>query len=215
MKQVVLAAAPLALGATVCGCSGQSTLTGAPSSSRLSSTTVASTLPPNGSTTVATATPPGGPVLLSGDGIAGVRFGDSEASAIADLDKVLGSPSGEPTSEAGNCNIDAAEQWATATAYFDTNKFVGYSTSAANGEALPMGNMATAMGLRVGDTINKSQEIYGSAFKTSLTQGGSWSVATAVGTLDGYLSGEPNQTGPPPTIASIEAGSVGCPAASP
>jgi hypothetical protein len=154
-------------------------------------------------------------VLLAGDGIAGARFGESEASAIADLDQVLGSPSGGPTNEAGNCNIDAAEQWATATAYFDTDRFVGYSTLAATGEALPMGNMETAMGLRVGDTINKAQEIYGSAFKTSLAQGGSWSVTTANGMIDGYLSSEPNQTGPSSTIASIEAGSVGCPAASP
>jgi len=44
---------------------------------------------------------------------------------------------------------------------------------------------------------------------------GSWSVPTRSGKLIGYLSAEPDQPGPVPTITSIEAGSVGCPAATP
>jgi hypothetical protein len=147
--------------------------------------------------------------------VAGVRFGESTSSAIAGLDQVLGNPSGGPVSEAGNCNIDAAEQWPSLTGFFHRGEFVGYSTLAANGERLTQGKMETAMGLRVGDTIAQAQQIYGSAFRTSLAQGGSWSVTTADGALIGYLSGEPDQPGPSPAIASIEAGSVGCPAATP
>lgn len=147
--------------------------------------------------------------------MASVRFGESTSSAIAGLDQALAKPSKGPVNEAGNCDIDAAEQWPSLTGFFDTGKFVGYSTLAANGEPLTQGNMETAMGLRVGDTIAQAQQVYGSAFHTSLAQGGSWSVTTPDGKIIGYLSGEPNHPGPSPTIASVEAGSVGCPAATP
>ncbi len=153
--------------------------------------------------------------MLAGDGVASVRFGESTSSAIAGLDRALGQPSKGPVNEAGNCNIDAAEQWPALTGFFDRGVFVGYSTLAANGERLTHGNMQTAVGLRVGDTIAQARQIYGSDFRTSLAQGGSWSVTTADGKFIGYLSGEPNQPGPPPAIMSIEAGSVGCPAATP
>lgn len=153
--------------------------------------------------------------MLAGDGVDGVRFGESTSSAVAGLDLELGHPSGGPINEAGNCNIDAAEQWPDLTGFFDRGEFVGYSTLAANGERLTRGNMETALGLRIGDTIARAQQTYGAAFHTSLAQGGSWSVMTQDGKLIGYLSGEPNRPGPSPTITSIEAGSVGCPAATP
>ncbi|MGA2307207.1 MAG: hypothetical protein ABSH29_23910 [Acidimicrobiales bacterium] len=162
-----------------------------------------------------TTTASGAPVLLAGNGVAGGRFGQSQASAVNGLEQVLGSPVKGPTDMAGNCNVDTAEQWSTLTAYFDKGAFVGYGTWAANGEAVPRGNFETAVGLRVGDTITQADQLYGSAFQTSLAQGGSWSVATPEGNLIGYLSAEPNQSGPPPTISSIAAGSVGCPAVTP
>ena len=86
-------------------------------------------------------------------------------------------------------------QWANATAYFAAGTFVGYSTLATNGEALPAGNLATVQGLRIGDTLTQAQQFYGSALTTSFAQGGSWSVSTPDGTLDGYLNGEPNEPG--------------------
>lgn len=153
--------------------------------------------------------------MLAGDGVASVRFGESTSSAIAGLDQLLGNPPKGQVSEAGNCTIDAAEQWSGLTGFFDKGEFVGYSTLAANGERLTRGNIEAALGLRVGDTLAQAQQIYGSAFRTSLAQGGSWSVPTGSGNLIGYLSGEPNEPGPAPTITSIEAGSVGCPAATP
>jgi hypothetical protein len=201
VRHVVVLAAALALGAALAGCSSSAGVAQAPRS--------------QSSPATATSGTSGAPVVLAGDGVAGVRFGESTSSAIAGLDRVLGKPPRGPVNEAGNCNIDAAEQWSGLTGFFDTGTFVGYSTLAANGERLTPGNMATAMGLRVGDTIVQARQIYGSAFQTSLAQGGSWSVITADGKFIGYLSGEPNQPGPSPAIMSIEAGSVGCPAATP
>ncbi|HUI05197.1 MAG TPA: hypothetical protein VLZ77_16785 [Acidimicrobiales bacterium] len=157
----------------------------------------------------------GSPVLLAGNGVGTVRFGEPESSAIADLGRLLGSPTHGPIDESGNCTIDAAEQWRTLTAYFQGGFFVGFSTLAVNAESLPQADTQTAQGLRVGDTVARARAIYGAAFQTSFAQGGSWSVTTAAGTLIGYLSAEPNQAGPSPAIASIEAGSVGCPAATP
>jgi hypothetical protein len=197
--------------------------------------TTAPTTQPSPSTTVPTATsattsttaplrvnaapPPspltGTPVLLQGNGIANVHFGDTEASAIAALDTVLGGAPTRSTANTGNCTVDAAEQWANVTVYFDAQQFVGYSTLAIDGEVLPDGNLVTAQGLRVGDTLTQGQQFYGSAFTTSFAQGGSWTASTPNGTLDGYLSAEPNQSPPPPTISSIEAGAVGCPAETP
>lgn len=153
--------------------------------------------------------------MLAGDGVASVRFGESTSSAVAGLDQLLGNPPKGPVSEAGNCNIDAAEQWSGLTGFFNKGEFVGYSTLAANGQRLTQGNIEAATGLRVGDTVARAQRIYGSAFQTSRAQGGSWSVPTRSGKLIGYLSAEPDRPGPVPTITSIEADSVGCPAAAP
>ncbi len=203
-----------------------------PASTTTTPTTLASpstNLPGSPSTTAPTtvpspvnAPPPSPPpplagvaILLQGDGIGSVHFGGTENSAIAALDAVLGGSPTKSTAEPGNCDTDDAEQWANATAYFDAGTFVGYSTLAANGEVLPVGSLVTAQGLRIGDTLTQAQQFYGPAFTTSFAQGGSWSVSTPDGTLDGYLSAVPGQLAPAPTVLSIEAGSVGCPAATP
>lgn len=157
-------------------------------------------------------------ITLFGDGVDTVHFGQPETTTVARLTSLLGPPpSRRAIDMAGNCTIDSAVQWPTITVYFDRGRFVGYSTLAASGEALPRAAPvpATARGLEVGDTLDSARRIYRDALTTSLAQGGSWFVATAQGTLDGYLTGEPNRPGPAPRIASIEAGSVGCPAASP
>jgi hypothetical protein len=155
-------------------------------------------------------------VTLFGNGLATARFGQAEAVAISGLDRSLGRPkSATTTDEAGNCTIDAAMQWKMLTAYFYHGRFVGYSTLSATGKALAQSGVATAEGLHVGDTLAKARRIYGTALQTSYAQGGSWSAKTATGTLDGYLTAEVGQESPPPRILSIEAGAVGCPAASP
>jgi hypothetical protein len=178
-----------------------------------------STLRPT-TTAVPTTTPassvPKVPAVLFGDGIATVHFGQGETPTITDLDAALGSPvSNTDDVEDRNCGIDAVVQWRTVTAYFDQGLFVGYSTPTARGVPLALGSLTTTTGLRVGDSLAEAQQLYGSAMTTSFAQGGSWFAKTSAGTLDGYLSAEPNQPTMAPHIESIEAGSVGCPAASP
>lgn len=152
--------------------------------------------------------------VLLGDGIGAAHFGQAEGVAILELDQVLGRP-GMPINEKGNCTVDSALQWSTVTAYFDKDVFVGYSTSFANGYDRKDPNVTAARGLRVGDTLAQARQLYGSDFRTSLAQGGSWFVTTHQRTLDGYLTNEANRAKPVPRIATIEGGSVGCPAASP
>jgi hypothetical protein len=160
-------------------------------------------------------------IVLLGNGVGGARFGQAEAVAVATLDRSLGkAKSPVPTSEAGNCDIDAAMQWRLLTAYFDHGRFVGYSTSSTSGRPLlatgiVANGIVTGGGLRLGDTLAEARRIYGNALRTSYAQGGSWFARTADGTLDGYLTAEVGQKSPPPRVASIEAGAVGCPAASP
>lgn len=174
--------------------------------------------PAPGTSTTATGAPSpnAAPLLLEGDGIATVHFGQDQATAVADLQANLGAP-GSQTANTGpsDCGIDTDVQWTSLTAFFYLGRFVGYSTLAANGETLPAGNMATAAGLRFGDTLARARQLYGAALTTSFEQGGAWFAATSSGRLDGYLTAVPTQTNPPARIASIEAGSVGCPAASP
>jgi len=154
-------------------------------------------------------------VILLGDGIGKARFGQSERVATADLGNALSETKATVAEHGRDCTIDMAVQWPALTAYFYQGRFVGYSTFAANGEPLPKADMATAKGLRVGDTLGEARRLYDGALRTTLAQGGAWFAKTPNGTLEGYLSAEVNQESPPPRIASIEAGHVGCPAATP
>jgi hypothetical protein len=118
---------------------------------------------------------------------------------------------------AGNCTIDAALQWSTITAYFLHGKFVGYATlSLLDGRGThELPDVATAKGLRIGDTLARAERLYAGALKTSYEQGGSWFVTTPDGSQAGYLTSEVDSTRPAPRIADVTAGSVGCPAATP
>ena len=156
-----------------------------------------------------------------GNGIAGATFGQPEALAIAEMNKVLGSPTTRrPTSDAGDCTVDASLTWPTLTAYFFHGRFVGYNSASlvAAGSGAPnvIPKASTAAGLRIGDDVTQARRIYGSAFVVLFSQGGSWRVATSAGRLDGYLTAIPGSRTPPlPEVADVSAGSVGCPAASP
>jgi len=163
-----------------------------------------------------------GHFTFRGNGIGGARFGQPEAVAIAELDKVLGSPrTPRPAGDAGNCTVDAYLTWPTVTAYFFRGRFVGYDSASllgARGSGAPdvVPDASTAAGLRIGDDVAQARRIYGSAFVVLSSQGGSWRVTTSTGMLDGYLTGVPDRaTGPVPRVADVSAGSVGCPAASP
>jgi len=157
---------------------------------------------------------PTGSVVLLGAGIGGVRFGEAQGTAIAQLTTMLGPPvDSQPQSEVpDNCGVDGEMHWPALTIYFGNRFFVGYQTSSSSATGP---NVTTAVGLRLGDTIAQAMAIYGKSFEASLAQGGSWFASTPDGTIDGYLTGEPNPSVQPPSIASISAGTVGCPAASP
>ena len=153
---------------------------------------------------------------LLGQGLVGARFGQSEEKAVTALDAALGSTATpEPVKENGNCNIDATMRWPVLTGYFDQGHFVGYSTLSPAGHPFSSAHLSTLKGLRVGDTLAKARQIYGSTLRTSAAEGGSWSAKTIDGTLVGYLTTEVNQRSPAPRIMSIEAGAVGCPAMTP
>jgi len=118
---------------------------------------------------------------------------------------------------AGNCTIDAMAWWPTIEAYFLQGRFVGYSTGSLLGFSSPgansiPGNAMTVNGLRIGDSLAQAKELYQGAIQTSYSQGGSWYVMTPTGKIDGYLT---LVLTPQTRIADINAGSVGCPAASP
>lgn len=154
-------------------------------------------------------------ILLRGSGVDDVAFGTGQAAATAQLTALLGSARGA-LQTSPDCDIDAALQFPSLTAYFYRGAFVGYSTLSDNGDHLSVENDATEKGLRVGDTLARAQQLYGSSLTTTIAQGGAWFASTPDGQIDGYLTNEPNESvGPAPKIASIEAGSVGCPAMTP
>jgi hypothetical protein len=162
-----------------------------------------------------------GHFTFRGNGIGGATFGQPEAAAIAELEKILGSPTTpRPADDAGNCTVDAYLTWPTMTAYFFRGRFVGYNSASLVGEGPGAPNVtpnaSTAGGLRVGDNLAQARRIYGRAFVVLFSQGGSWRVSTSAGRLDGYLTAVPDRPTPPfPKIADVSAGSVGCPAATP
>jgi hypothetical protein len=163
-----------------------------------------------------------GDFTFRGNGIGGATFGQPQAVAIAELDKVLGSPTTlQPLGDAGNCTVDAYLTWPTMTAYFFRGRFVGYNSASLLGAQAPgaptvIPSAPTAAGLRIGDDVAQARRIYGSAFAVRFSQGGSWRVTTSTGMLDGYLTAVPDRPTPPvPRVADVSAGSVGCPAASP
>jgi hypothetical protein len=163
-----------------------------------------------------------GHYTFRGNGLGAARFGQPEAVAIAELDKVLGSPTTpRPTNYAGNCTVDSYLTWSTITAYFFRGRFVGYNSASllgahVSGAPNVIPSASTAAGLRIGDDLTQARRIYGGAFVVLFSQGGSWRVTTSTGRLDGYLTAVPDRPTPPtPKVADVSAGSAGCPAASP
>ncbi len=221
---MVLAALP-ALVLSSCGSqpnaqAAVSTTTIGSSTTNSAPTTTTSTVAPTTTTAPPTETvqAPGitGPLVLHGNGFGGIHFGQAESLVIPKLVKLLGSSGATaPASATGNCTIDSYLKWPGITVYFYHQVFVGYSTGSFVGRQRKILNVVSAKGLRIGDTLRSAERIYGSSLSTSFAQGGSWFATTPTGRLAGYLTAEVNQQTPPPLIADITAGSVGCPAASP
>ena len=150
----------------------------------------------------------GRPAILFGNAIGNGHFGLSDSWAVSNLSELLGAPTQpRPGRLSGDCNVDAFIAWPKTTAYFDDGEFVGYATTNTR--------FATAKGLRVGDTVAIARRLYGSELRLSGEQDGAWFAKTPSGKVDGFLTGEPYPPAPVARIATIDAGSVGCPAMSP
>ncbi len=101
--------------------------------------------------------------------------------------------------------------WQGLSAYFHQGRFVGYLYSGLHGwSGEPL--LATSKGLRVDDTLKLARRLYGSAFHSSVYNGGVWWVPTAQGKIEGFTS---ELTKPTSKIVTIEAGDVGCPSMTP
>ena len=155
-------------------------------------------------------------VVLSGDSVGSVRFGESQNQVVSALKKLIGITEGGVQNANGNCTIDAALYWTNFSVYFLGGRFVGYQTgNNLTAKAEPTFNGKTPQGLLVGDTLAEARLLYPGNLTTGGNNGGVYAIKTTTGTIRGYLSLEiyhpPNKI----KIASISAGSVGCPAASP
>jgi hypothetical protein len=157
-------------------------------------------------------------IILRGDAVGSVRFGEAQSAAASTLVKLLGkSDGGVRAVNDGDCIISGVLSWSNFTAYFYGGTFDGYQTgNDVTEKAEPRFNGVAPQGLRVGDTLARAQRLYGSALSTSGEQNGVYAAITKTGTIRGYLSTEPDRA--PATkvrLRTISAGSVGCPAMSP
>jgi hypothetical protein len=164
------------------------------------------------------ATSPKNTIVLSGDAVGSVRFGETQSAAAASLVKLIGKSDGGVRKEnQGDCRISAALYWSNFAAFFYHGKFDGYQTgNYLTDKPEPTFNGSTPQGLRVGFTLARAQKLCGSEFSTNGAQNGVYAAVTKSGTIRGYLSSEPNQASATKvTLLTISAGSVGCPAMSP
>jgi hypothetical protein len=154
--------------------------------------------------------------VLTGDSVGSVRFGEPQQQAVSALTKLIGTTHGGVQSAKGNCTIDAALYWTNFSVYFLRGRFVGYQTgNNLTAKPEPTFNGKTPLGLRVGDSLAEARSLYPGRVTTRAENGGVYAIKTATGTIRGYLSLEISNPPNKIKIASISAGSVGCPAASP
>lgn len=151
--------------------------------------------------------------ILRGDGLATLRLGARQPSAITALDRLFGRPTTRITAtpDLRNCGVNAQGTWRSMSAYFFHGRLVGLSFGPGRTPSV-----RTDVGLRLGETLARARTLYGTRLTTSGNNGGSWFVSTPVGRIDGFL----NPSGasalrPAATILTMDVGSVGCPAMSP
>lgn len=166
--------------------------------------------------TSSAATSPKRAIVLSGDSVGSVRFGESQRQAMTALTKLIGTTEGGVQNAKGNCTIDAALYWTNFSVYFVGGRFVGYQTgNNLTGKREPPFNGNTPQGLRIGGSLSEARLLYPGHVTTHAENGGVYAITTTTGTIRGYLSLEISYPPSKIKIVSISAGSVGCPAASP
>lgn len=141
-----------------------------------------------------------------------VGFGSKPAVVIHAIDRLLRHRPTERLHVVHACGVHHAIGWPGLVVFVRAGRFVGYSYRPAYGSRqVPL--LATARGLRVGDTLAMGKVLYGRDFHSSRHHGGSWWASTPDGRLRGLASGWPQ--GPLGSVATIAAGDVGCPAVTP
>ena len=149
-----------------------------------------------------------GQALLAPTGVGQARFGEATNRAIAQLERILGRPQTARPRPENSCDVTSNLDWPGFTAFFDHGRFVGYSATRPS--------LTTANGFHRGVTVATAKAIYGSAFRLSMAQGGSYRVALSSGDLTGYVHGGTATTIPPTAkVDGIFAGATGCPGISP
>ena len=139
-------------------------------------------------------------------------FGMGSGRVIHTIDRLLRHRPTERLHVIHACGVDHAIGWPGLVVFLRGHRFVGYSYRPAYGShRVPI--LATARGLRVGDTLRMAKTLYGRDFHASRHHGGSWWARTPEGRLGGLASGWPE--GPLGSVATITAGEVGCPAVAP
>ena len=152
-------------------------------------------------------------LVLNGQGLTIAHLGDRQSRVETRLLHVLGKPTMPLTStpQLHNCGVSAMASWHSFSLYFNHERLVGVSLGPGS---KPAGQ--TSSGLKLGNTLRHARALYGNALHTSASQGGSWSVATRNGPLDGFLIPSTGSVaGPSSRIQTIDVGVVGCPAMSP
>jgi hypothetical protein len=175
----------------------------------------------------------GGTVLdvLRADGIGSARFGSSPRAVRAVIDSLLAQAGLAYKPAGAGCGVDHSIVWwddrttnrlPNLVAYFGRSRFVGYQygeygTMIRPHPPLRGTALATARGLRIGDTLARGRALYGHAFTLSSAQGGTWSVRVGGRLIDGYAWGTPKHGDVSwhSVVATIDAGDVGCAALSP
>ena len=168
--------------------------------------------------------------VLAGDGIGRVRFGASPHAVRTAIDAMLGQAGG-PYRRGGSCLVNHQitwwDQWApdgqpSLAVYFAHGRLAGYQYGTYRNWIVrrppdrgPV--LAATRGLTLGDTLALGRRLYGRPFRLSEAQGGTWLLATRRGEIDGYAWGMPHHgdVSLQRVVATIDAGNVGCPAASP
>jgi hypothetical protein len=139
-------------------------------------------------------------------------FGMQRARVTHTLDRLLRHRPTERLHVLHACGVDHAIGWPGLVVFLRGNRLVGYSYRPAYGSRhIPI--LATARGLRVGDTLATGKVLYGRNFHASRHHGGSWWASTPEGRVVGLASGWPQ--GPLGSVATIAAGHVGCPSVTP
>jgi hypothetical protein len=150
--------------------------------------------------------------VLRAGRIGRAAFGTAPPRVIHMLDRLLRHRPTERLHVFHACGVDHAIGWPGLVVFLRGNRFVGYSYRPAYG-ARQVPILATARGLRVGDTLGQARALYGRDFHSSRHHGGSWWATTPEGRVEGLASGWPAR--PLGSVATIAAGHVGCPGSSP